>query len=351
MDTNPIEQRRAFVDDHESGQWSMTELCERYGITRPTGYLWARRYREAGLAGLAERSRVPGACPHRTAPEVEERILELRERRGWGAKKLLQALARGHPEIPWPARSTVNAILERHGKLRRQRRRRRFEHPGAVPLRTDAPNQVWPADFKGQFKTRDGRYCYPLTVTDHYSRALLACRGLPSVKGRAVKPVFLRLFREIGLPEAIRTDNGPPFSSVAIHGVCQLSVWWMKLAIVHQRIRPASPQENGQHERMHRELKRETTRPSGAATTRSAPTTESAATYPRPAGRPRPAPTLSACGRPSTRGTWRCGASARSAPSGSRIASASSARLSWAKTSASRSWATGAGTSSSTAPC
>ena len=264
MNTNPIEQRRAFVSDHESGQWSMTELCERYGITRPTGYLWARRYREAGLAGLAERSRVPGACPHRTAPEVEERILELRERRGWGAKKLLQALARGHPEIPWPARSTVNAILERHGKLRRQRRRRRFEHPGAVPLRTDAPNQVWPADFKGQFKTRDGRYCYPLTVTDHYSRALLACRGLPSVKGRAVKPVFLRLFREIGLPEAIRTDNGPPFSSVAIHGVCQLSVWWMKLAIVHQRIRPASPQENGQHERMHRELKRETTRPAAA---------------------------------------------------------------------------------------
>jgi len=155
----------------------------------------------------------------------------------------------------------VNAILDRHGKLRRHRRRRRWEHPGAIPLETGRPNQVWPADFKGQFKTRDGRYCYPLTVTDHYSRALLACRGLRSVKGRAAKPVFLRLFREVGLPEAIRTDNGPPFASTALHGLCTLNVWWMKLSIVHQRIRPSSPQENGQHERMHRELKRETARP------------------------------------------------------------------------------------------
>ena len=136
-----------------------------------------------------------------------------------------------------------------------------MEAPGAVRLESDAPNQIWPADFKGQFKTRDGRYCYPLTVTDHYSRMLLLCKGLPSVRTEGAKPAFERLFREVGLPDAIRTDNGAPFASTGIHGLCELNVWWMQLGIVHQRIRPSSPQENGQHERMHKDLKRETTRP------------------------------------------------------------------------------------------
>jgi putative transposase len=130
-----------------------------------------------------------------------------------------------------------------------------------VPASHAAEDQVWPADFKGQFKTRDGCYCYPLTVTDHFSRTLLACRGLPSVKTEQAKPVFRFLFREVGLPEAIRTDNGTPFASTGIHGLCGLNVWWLQLGIVHQRIHPASPQENGTHERMHRELKRETARP------------------------------------------------------------------------------------------
>lgn len=161
-------------------------------------------------------------------------------------------------------RSTVNAILDRHGKLRKNRRRRKWAHPGAAPLTTERPNQVWPADFKGQFKTGDAAYCYPLTVTDHYSRTLLVCRALPSVRTEGAKPVFRRLFREVGLPEAIRTDNGAPFASTGIHGLCGLNVWWMQLGIVHQRIRPASPQENGQHERMHRDLKREATRPPAA---------------------------------------------------------------------------------------
>ena len=264
METNKKKQRQAFVHDYESGQWSMTELCQRYGVSRPTGYLWLDRYQENGEADLVERSRAPTVCPHRTPREIERRILALRERYGWGAKKLLQILEKRDAEVAWPARSTVNAILERHGKLRKQRRRRKWAHPGAVPLETERPNQVWPADFKGQFKTRDAKYCYPLTVTDHFSRKLLVCRALPSVRTEGAKPVFLRLFREVGLPEAIRTDNGAPFASTGIHGLCELNVWWMKLGIAHQRIRPSSPQENGQHERMHWDLKRETTRPPAA---------------------------------------------------------------------------------------
>ncbi len=321
METNPIEQRRAFVLDHESGQWSMTELCQRYRVTRPTGYLWVGRFREEGEAGLGERSRAPGACPHRTPREIERRILALREKYGWGAKKLLQVLEKQQPDVVWPARSTTNAILERHGKLRKNRRRRKWKHPGAVALATERPNQVWPADFKGQFKTRDGRYCYPLTVTDHYSRRLLVCRGLLSVRTEGAKPVFRRLFREAGLPEAIRTDNGAPFASTGIHGLCELNVWWMKLGIVHQRIRPSNPQENGQHERMHRDLKREAARP--PATNLSSqqrkldrfrrryngerPHDGIDGDLPDERWEPCLGSTPIAWSRPSTRVTWRCG--------------------------------------------
>lgn len=261
MQTNAMEQRRQFVLDYESGQWSMSELCERYRVTRPTGYKWVGRHEGEGLAGLAERGRAPHRCPHRTPRRTEELILSVRKQYGWGAKKLLQVLRVRDPGLVLPARSTVNDILERHGKLQKNRRRKQWTHPGAAPLETERPNQVWPADFKGQFKTRDSRYCYPLTVTDHFSRTILLCKGLSSVRTEGAKPAFRRLFREVGLPEAIRTDNGVPFASRAIHGLCDLNVWWMQLGIVHQRISPASPQENGTHERMHRELKRETTCP------------------------------------------------------------------------------------------
>jgi transposase InsO family protein len=262
MERNAEEERQGFVVNYESGQWSMTELCERYGVSRPTGYKWLQRYAQSGQ--LKELSRAPRSCPHKTSERNEERILALRAKYGWGAKKLLQVLERRHPEVKWPARSTVNEILDRHGKLRKNCRRRKWSHPGAAPLETERPNQVWPADFKGQFRTLDGKYCYPLTVTDHYSRKLLACEGLLSVRTEGAKPVFQRLFRKAGLPEAIRTDNGAPFASTGIHGLCELNVWWMKLGIVHQRIRPSSPQENGQHERMHKDLKREAARPPGA---------------------------------------------------------------------------------------
>jgi transposase InsO family protein len=261
METNVMKERLAFVHDLESGHWSMTELCERYGVSRPTGYKWLARHQAGGGADLVDRSRAPQTCPHRTSETLEALIIAARREYGWGAKKLLRVLRTRHPSRVWPARSTVNAILDRHTLLHRNRRRRKWDHPGAVPMTTQRPNQIWPADFKGQFRMGDGQYCYPLTVTDHFSRRLLTCHGLRSVKTVDAKPIFRALFREVGLPDAIRTDNGAPFASTGIHGLAALNVWWMQLGIVHQRITPASPQENGTHERMHRELKRETARP------------------------------------------------------------------------------------------
>jgi putative transposase len=261
METNVVDERRQFVRDFASGHWSMSELCERYGVSRPSGYKWLARYRAEGDAGLLDSSRAPQRCPHRTGENLEALLLAARKEYGWGAKKLLQILTTRHPATLWPARSTVNAILERHGLLQKNRRRRKWRHPGAAPLHTDRPNEVWPADFKGHFKTGDGRYCYPLTITDHFSRSLLLCHALPSVRTEEARPLFRWLFRRVGLPDAIRTDNGVPFASTGIHGLSQLNVWWMQLGIVHQRIPPSSPQQNGTHERMHRDLKRETTRP------------------------------------------------------------------------------------------
>lgn len=261
METSVREQRRQFVTAYANGVWSMTELCERYGITRPTGYKWVARWEALGEAGLAEQSRTPHACPHAMSPAVREALLTARREYGWGATKLLAVLQRRQPSRPWPARSTVNALLAREGLLVKQRRRRTGTHPGTGPLDTTGPNQIWPADFKGQFRTRDGVYCYPLTVTDHFSRSILLCRALPSIRTAEVRPAFLRLFHDVGLPDAIRTDNGAPFASRGLHGLAPLNVWWMQLGIVHQRIQPGRPQANGTHERMHRELKRETARP------------------------------------------------------------------------------------------
>jgi putative transposase len=169
-----------------------------------------------------------------------------------------------HPKIAWPARSTINDILDRHGLLQKQRRRQPWGHPGRMAIATTAPNDVWPADFKGQFRTGDGHYCYPLTVTDHFSRRVLACQGLSAITVADARAVFLTCFRGYGLPRAIRTDNGVPFAAPGLQGLSSLNVWWMQLGITHERIRPGCPQENGSHERMHRELKRETARPPAA---------------------------------------------------------------------------------------
>ena len=264
LETAPMDERLQFLADHQRGLYAMTELCARYGVSRKTGYKWLARYAAEGPAGLRDRSHAPHRCPHRIGEGLAALLLTARRAHPtWGPAKLVQYLAPRHPAVEdWPAVSTVADLLARHGLVRKRRRRHRpVVHPGVVPIATAAPNDLWKADFKGHFRTRDGVNCYPLTVADQHTRFLVAVQGLPSTRGAGVRRVFERAFRELGLPAAIRTDNGVPFATTGLHGLSQLNVWWLRLGIQHQRIRPASPQENGAHERMHKTLKAEATRP------------------------------------------------------------------------------------------
>jgi len=262
METSPMEQRERFIHDHRVALYTMVELCARYGISRKTGYKWLARFEAGGRQGLQARSRAPQHCPHRISPEVAALICEgRRQHPSWGPAKLLAWLRPRHPGVAWPAVSTAGDLLARRGLVTHRRRRRHYLHPGVVPATTTQPNDLWTADFKGHFRTRDGLYCYPLTIADQHTRYLLACHGLLSTKGHGVRPVFERLFRTYGLPGAIRTDNGVPFATTGIHGLSQLNVWWLRLGIQHQRILPAHPQQNGAHERMHKTLKGEAIRP------------------------------------------------------------------------------------------
>jgi len=263
LETAPVEERIRFIEDAQSDRFTMSELCARYGVSRRVGYKWVARYEEDGRRGLQNRSRAPHHCPHRINTKIAELLCELRRAHPlWGARKLLRILATRHPRVrAWPAPSTAADLLARRGLVQRRRRRRPHEHPGIVPATTTVSNDLWTADFKGQFRTGNGVYCYPLTIADQHTRFLLTCHGLLSTQTVTARPVFERAFREYGLPRAMRTDNGVPFATAAIHGLSFLNVWWMRLGIQHQRIHPGRPQENGAHERMHRTLKRQVTRP------------------------------------------------------------------------------------------
>jgi transposase InsO family protein len=257
-----MEQRTRFALDYKDGLFSIAELCERYGVSRKTGYKWIRRYNHGGLDGLEELSRRPDSCPHQTPEPIERLIVQCRKKHPfWGPEKLLDYLSPRHPQLDFPAKSTVGAIVARHGLVKRRNRKRPTRHPGAAALTTTEPNQIWSADFKGQFKMRNGVYNYPLTITDSHSRLILCCKGLRTTEQITTEPEFIRLFRTHGLPDAIRTDNGNPFATRALCGLSTLSVLWIKLGITHQRIEPGCPQQNGRHERMHRDLKAQTTRP------------------------------------------------------------------------------------------
>ncbi len=264
-ETSPMDQRTQFIADCLRQSLTVTELCDLYGVSRKTGYKWIDRYLHSGPAGLEERSRRPHSSPNATAGEVVQAIVEARRRHpSWGAKKLLAILTKRHARWAFPGRSTVCDILSRHGMVPKKRRRRRIGHPGRPTSSILAPNDVWSADYKGQFKTGDGRYCYPLTVADGFSRYLLGCQALASTAVAEAKPVFTRLFQEYGLPRRIRTDNGVPFATTTLARLSQLSAWWVRLGILPEFIEPGRPQQNGRHERLHRTLKAETTRPPAA---------------------------------------------------------------------------------------
>ena len=262
-ETSPMDQKTQFIADVLRGGLPVVELCDDYGISRKTGYKWIDRYLKEGPEGLRDRSRRPAGCPNGTSPELVQAIIDARRRHpSWGAKKLLKILHDKHPRWSWPQRSTVCEILKRNGLVTKKRRRRAIGHPGKPTTIVTAPNDLWCADYKGQFKTGDGRYCYPLTVTDDFSRYLIGCQGLLDTSVDGAKPVFTRLFREFGLPKRIRTDNGVPFASAhALFGLSKLAVWWLRLGIQIERIQPGHPQQNGRHERMHLTLKKEATKP------------------------------------------------------------------------------------------
>jgi transposase InsO family protein len=260
-----MDERMHFVIRLKDGE-SMALLCREFGISRKTGYKIVERYEQCGLEGLTDRNRRPFRYANQLPAQVETAIIAAkREKPHWGARKIRERLLRKLPHaIKVPAASTIHAILDRHGLVSRTSRpRTRAE---GTPLSDGLnPNDLWCADYKGEFQLGDKRYCYPLTVTDQASRFLLLCEALESTREDLAFPAFERLFRERGLPKAIRSDNGVPFASP--HGLFQLSrlsVWWLRLGISIERIRPGHPQQNGRHERMHLTLKQQATRPAGA---------------------------------------------------------------------------------------
>jgi transposase InsO family protein len=259
-----VEERTRFVLEYNGGEWTMAELCREYGIARKTGYVWMERYEQEGLAGLRDRPYGAGHHPNRTAGEIEQQILQLRRAHpSWGPKKLRAHLERREPD-GWPALSTIGDLLHREG-LSGRRRRLRKTPPYRKPFQTiGEANQVWCADFKGWFRSRDGDRIDPLTITDAHSRYLLRCQNVERTDTEHVQGIFASAFREYGMPAVIRTDNGAPFASRAIAGISRLSLYWMKLGILPERIQPGHPEQNGRHERMHRTLKAETARPPAA---------------------------------------------------------------------------------------
>jgi len=260
-----MEQRVQFIRDWRSARHTIADLCALYDISRKTGYKWIERYIEHGPDGLLERSHAVQTVHNKTAPQVEKAILALRlSHPNWGPKKLRHILTQRQPRLVFPGRSTIADILNRNGLITQRPRRRSIGHPGKPGRQILLPNDCWSADFKGQFRTGDGLYCYPLTITDNYSRYLLGCQALQGTLLEPSRVVFTRLFKEYGLPLRIRTDNGVPFASHTLGRLSQLSAWWVRLGILPEFIEPGKPQQNGRHERMHRTLKDETTKPPAA---------------------------------------------------------------------------------------
>lgn len=259
-----MDERLRFMARLEEGE-RMADLCREFGISRKTGYKFWERYHRLGPVGLHDESRRPERLQHKLSEEVAALLVATRKvHPTWGPRKLLAWLAPRHPGLRLPVASTVGSLLERQGLVTARRHRHTTPPHGAPLARATGPNEVWCADFKGQFRLGHGRYCYPLTVTDRHSRMLLACEVLESTSLEPTRAAFELTFREYGLPRVLRTDNGTPFASRGLAGLSRLSVWWLRLGIRPERIERGHPEQNGQHERMHLDLKRETTRPAAA---------------------------------------------------------------------------------------
>jgi transposase InsO family protein len=261
-----MEQRLEFIREYESELFTLTELAAQYGISRKTAYKWLGRYAAAPTVGLYDRSRRPHTHPTTTPTAVVEALVAIRHQHPrWGPKKLLAVARRRRPETAWPARATVAALLKRHGLIMPRRRtstRVAVARPAlTVPAR---PNHVWTTDYKGEFRTGDGRYCYPFTLRDGFSRYVLRCDGALSPTLEFTRRAFERAFHTYGLPQIIRSDNGAPFASPGLAGLSRLSVWWMRLGITPERIAPRHPEQNGSHEQFHSVLSAETARPPAA---------------------------------------------------------------------------------------
>lgn len=257
-----MEQKVAFINEWRSGAWSFRALCAAFGISHTAGYKYIGRWQEEGWEGLQERSRAPLHVANKTAAHLEKALIKARRKhRRWGAEKLLVMLREERPQESWPADSTGSLILKRAGLVAPRRRLRRIEpvHPIFDP---QGPNEVWSADFKGKFKLGNGAYCHPLTIADSFSRYVFAAKGMYHPDHEGSRPVFEAVFREYGLPEQIHTDNGGPFASAqGLARLSHLAVWFLELGIEPVYSDPAHPEQNGRHERMHRELKGEATRP------------------------------------------------------------------------------------------
>jgi len=264
-ETTTMEARVAFILDWKSGRHKISDLCAQYGVSRKTGYKLINRFIEEGPDGLWDKSHAPGSTPNKTAVEVEQAIVQLRLRHpNWGAKKLRWVLQRRQPSLELPCRSTVCEILKRNELIERKRRPRPVGHPGRPSLVVNKPNDSWSIDFKGQFRTGDGKYLYPLTVSDNHSRYLLACQGLAGPQLLPTQEVLSRVFKQWGLPSRLRSDNGTPFAAYSLGRLSKLSVWLLKLGVMPELIEPGKPQQNGRHERMHRTLKDATLKPPAA---------------------------------------------------------------------------------------
>jgi transposase InsO family protein len=257
-----MDQKVQMLRDWMSDGYNITDLSQTYCVSRKTIYKWIERYEENGFAGIAERSRSAYRHPNAIATDIVEILIATKlGHQRWGPKKIVAWLKGEDTEHQWPAVSTVGELLRREGLVRRRKRKHRTPPYTEPFLECHKPNEVWSADYKGQFRTADGKLCYPLTITDNNSRYILQCRGLHRPSYEETQPWFEWTFREHGLPDALRTDNGFPFASVALGGLSRLSVWFIKLGIRPERIEPGHPEQNGRHERMHRSLKEATAKP------------------------------------------------------------------------------------------